>query len=383
VIYLKLKISGYAQTALILDLIDLIYASVAEASCWPAFLEEFVRAIAAGTATLALHDINREGFSVVCWHGLSDAEIALYNEHYSATDPWGIDGSFLPEGAVHTDFEMSPRKEFEASLAFRQFYAPLNAVHGMGGIILVNSAGRSIIAATRRAEDGPFGETEKSILRPLMPHLKRAALLHGELGSLRAQLATFTGHLDRYPNPFLLIDQERRVLYVNAAAREFATSGGGLVIEAGRLSFRSSISDQQLQRIAATVIARRDRDFERIDVPRPSGRRAYRLLVMRVPNTGALPLEVAQPSIALLIVDADSHAAPDPAMLKELFSLTPAEARVASMLARGDSLEEIAQTTRTAIETVRTHLKRTLAKTATSRQGELISLILRSTPFRI
>jgi DNA-binding CsgD family transcriptional regulator len=36
----------------------------------------------------------------------------------------------------------------------------------------------------------------------------------------------------------------------------------------------------------------------------------------------------------------------------------------------------------TSIDTVRTHVKRILSKTSTTRQGELISLVLRTAPFQ-
>ncbi len=84
-----------------------------------------------------------------------------------------------------------------------------------------------------------------------------------------------------------------------------------------------------------------------------------------------------------MIIDSEAGPQPDPAAIGEIFSLTPAEARLAVRLASGEALEDIAQQTSASIETVRTHLKRIFSKTGTRRQGELISLILRSVPFRL
>jgi DNA-binding CsgD family transcriptional regulator len=58
--------------------------------------------------------------------------------------------------------------------------------------------------------------------------------------------------------------------------------------------------------------------------------------------------------------------------------LTRAEARVAARLARGSTLTEIATDLGVAHETVRTHLKRALAKTGTHRQAELVAWVLRT-----
>jgi DNA-binding CsgD family transcriptional regulator len=103
---------------------------------------------------------------------------------------------------------------------------------------------------------------------------------------------------------------------------------------------------------------------------------------MPVQASGVVPLGVSLPAVTVLIVDRDSQSEPDLAVLRELFSLTPAEARVAGKLVVGRSVEEIASEAGISIETVRTQIKRVLSKTGTDRQGKLISLILRSIPFR-
>jgi DNA-binding CsgD family transcriptional regulator len=270
----------------------------------------------------------------------------------------------------------------ESSVAFQEFYGPRDCIHGIGGTILLTNAGQSTIATTRGAKDGPFGESENAILLALMPHLKRAALLHGELGSMRSQLATFTGHLDRYPHAFLLTDAERRVLYANTAAREFVESRDGLVMEAGRISLLSSKQDKVFRETIGILASGRDAPVRWLEVPRPSSGKPYRLMLMPVHASGVVPLGVSLPTVSVLIVDSESRAEPDMATLRELFSFTPAEARIAGKLVLGRNLEEIADEAGISVETVRTHIKRVLSKTATDRQGELISLILRSVPFR-
>ena len=61
----------------------------------------------------------------------------------------------------------------------------------------------------------------------------------------------------------------------------------------------------------------------------------------------------------------------------QLWGLTAAEARVASLLAGGRSLHEISDLLEIGINTVRTHLQRIFMKTDTSRQGDLVRLLNR------
>lgn len=363
-------------------LVSLIYDSVADASQWAVFLDAFAKAVRASRCALLIHDIEKEEFGVVRWHGWSDADIHLYHDKYGAADPLRIGSRRVETGEVGPDTLACPREEFEASAAFREFYQPRDCIHGMAGAILATSSGRSHISAFRAAADGPFGEAELSALRGLMPHLKRAALLHGEIGSLRRQISIFTGHLERYPYAFLLTDAERRVLYSNAAARTIAASADGLKIDDGRLAAISPKVEELLRKAVAEIATGPGTSLQRLEIPRPSRRPSYRVILMPVHDSRTIPLGVAVPGVSILVIDTASLSEPDPDVLRELFSLTPAETRVSTDLVLGKSAEQIAAESNTSIETVRTHIKRTLSKTATARQGELISLILRSVPFR-
>ena len=361
-----------------LELIGLIYDAVPDASRWPAFLHAFANAVGACGSTLALRPPEGKEFWIVCWAGYTDDDIQAYTERYAAIDPWMTKAARQPEGCVMADPEFCPRAEMEASTAFRKFYAPRNYIHGMGGIIQVKESGRSAISLTRSAEAGPFGETEKDVLRPLMPHLKRAATLHGELGLLRRKVELFTDHLDRYPHAFFLTDPDCGVLYANAAAREL--SGDGPRMEHGRLSLRSTSENAALQHAVKELSAERG-EPRRLVVQSSQGQ-PYRLIVMSAKDMGAIALSTSLPAVSILAVTPEMRTEADVPLLRDLFSLTPAEARVAGKLATGQSIEEIATEEAVSLETVRTHVKRALAKTGTERQGELISLILRSAPVR-
>jgi len=374
--------SQYSETLqTVLDLVGLISEAITDPSRWQTFLDAFVQAVGARTGTLALRDASQEEFGVVRWSGLSEAEVQLYGDKYAATDPWRLGSARWPEGLVGTDVDLCPRTQMESSTAFKEFYAPRDFYHGMGGTILLTSTGQSLISVTRGATAGPFGESEKAILRPLLPHLRQAALIHGELGFLRSQLAAFTGHLDRYPHAFLLTDGEGRVLYANSAAREFMELRDGLAMDRNRISLPATRDNAVFLAALRAIASGRDVSVRRLEVSRPSGRTPFRLMLMPAEVSRVVPLGVSVPTVTVVIADSEHRPEPDLAVLCELFSLTPAEARVAAKLVQGRNVEEIAAEAGISVATVRTHIKRTLAKTSTYRQGELIALILRLVPF--
>jgi len=64
--------------------------------------------------------------------------------------------------------------------------------------------------------------------------------------------------------------------------------------------------------------------------------------------------------------------------IKRIYGLTPAEHRLAMMIAEGHSLAEACAILNVSANTARTHLKRIFSKTDTHRQSSLVKLILSS-----
>jgi DNA-binding CsgD family transcriptional regulator len=81
---------------------------------------------------------------------------------------------------------------------------------------------------------------------------------------------------------------------------------------------------------------------------------------------------------ALLTLNAlEPRPGPPAAILAKTFRLTPAEAKLASIVARGASMQCAAEELKISPETARTQLKAVFAKTDTHRQSELVALLLR------
>ena len=76
------------------------------------------------------------------------------------------------------------------------------------------------------------------------------------------------------------------------------------------------------------------------------------------------------------IVDPSQRQRPTQDILRTLFGLTPAECRVALLLADGHSPREISQKVGVSFKTIRSQIKSTFSKTNVRRQGELIRLLL-------
>jgi DNA-binding CsgD family transcriptional regulator len=269
----------------------------------------------------------------------------------------------------------------ESSAAWRDFYLPRDAYFGCGGVILRSELHFCEIAVVRGEKKGPFTHGEIDLLRNLMPHLQRGAMLFGELNGLRSRVSAFTGHIDRAPQAVCMLDAKRRVLYANPAASEILVRNDGLRVEAGHLKASSTRQNEALRKASAMVFAGGDTPG-RVRIPRnPAERPPYLVLFLPLPDVAGGPFGPDTAALFALIIDPSVAVEPPHSLLMELFQLTPSEARVACRLAMGQTPERIAKEARVSIETVRTHLRKIMSKTNTNRQGAVISLILRSTPF--
>jgi DNA-binding CsgD family transcriptional regulator len=88
-----------------------------------------------------------------------------------------------------------------------------------------------------------------------------------------------------------------------------------------------------------------------------------------------------RPSVLVEVRDLAAET-PDSAWLAGCFGLTPAEARVASLLLSGLDRAAIARELGIAGNTVRVHLARLMNKTETHRQTELVQLLGRVAALR-
>jgi DNA-binding CsgD family transcriptional regulator len=363
------------------QLIELIYEAASNPARWQDVLNRFIQVTDGIGGSLFVGDPTMDEFAFVCRYNMSEEEAAFYVEHCAATDQWAITTGTMPEGTVRASHEIWPEEEMVQSVAYQKMYGPRNWHYGMGGIFLRTPTSLSAMTMLREKEKGPCGDSELNLLRELLPHLRRAALLHVELTSLRSERAALIGQLDRYPLAFLTIAGDRRVMFANLAAKNLMAARDGLRVELGQLRATSTSDDIALRDAAAHIATNRNSQLRRLSVRRASGATPYRLLLIPIPSFGAVPLIMSQPAAAIMVIDVETAAKPEASALQELFSLTPAEIRLVSLLVQGLSLEEISTQLCVSFETVRSHLRSAFSKTATNRQGELIALVLRSVPF--
>jgi len=83
------------------------------------------------------------------------------------------------------------------------------------------------------------------------------------------------------------------------------------------------------------------------------------------------------PLTTVVLIDLDQSPQPNAASLQKMFGLTPAEAKLAVQLARGEPLSDFAASAGLSMATARKQLAGIFQKTRTHRQAELVALLAR------
>jgi DNA-binding NarL/FixJ family response regulator len=170
----------------------------------------------------------------------------------------------------------------------------------------------------------------------------------------------------------LLLDRKGRVLKTNLRAHRYLGTrfnlgrrGGnpdGTVNEAVQEGLRAALMGSAE---VAPLLG------DHIVVPRAASRP---LLLRQLSVPGGLDV-TGEAIAAIVVLDMEDCPHPDEHLLRDLFLLTPAEARVATRLSCGQDLASIAKDLGVSRGTVPAQLKSLFWKTATRRQGELIALL--------
>jgi DNA-binding CsgD family transcriptional regulator len=191
----------------------------------------------------------------------------------------------------------------------------------------------------------------------------------------------YAGAVDQLSVATIILDQQGQLLNTNGLARALLEERDGLGQRDQRLHLEGRELNRALHEALEAIVRARQGDetsvVKALRVPRSSGRSDLGLVIRPVP-TSEWSEGPSSPCAAVFISDPDLRDSSSQQGLAELFGLTPAEANLALLLARGLSLAEASETQNISQHTARAQLKSIFAKTGVSRQAELVRLILKS-----
>lgn len=360
------------------ELIGLIYEAALEPARWGEVMERLAQ-FYEGRAVLFADDGEAPEASVFGLGLFDDGDIQKYQQHYISTNIWTPLADGMAAGGI-VDSRVIPAKEFEASEFYNGWLEPQDLYHSLGFIVANQQNLQTRLSILRPRRVGDFDKDEFRIWRIIGSHVQRAFQIHRQLFIARLERDAARLGLDRLGVAAFIADADGQILSVNSAGATMLAQRDGLIEVAGRLAALWPEETDRLHRLimeAAETAAGRSVNSGGIVALHRGLKRPLTAVVS--PMWGeAFDAGHPLPAALVFVRDPERKAISRPDALKNLFGLTDAEARIASALADGLSVQDIADENGITIATARTHVKRLMEKAGVNRQGELISLILRS-----
>ena len=368
----------YSEEA-VLELVELIYRAAGEPSTWSEVLERLGAALGGCLGAIHYQNTVSKWSNVTINWAMDPAAVEAY-AYYATINPWWTRTELIAEGNVFTT-EMLYPDELLLRTEFYDGWLRTQDVHrGIGGTILKSGTLAANLSIMRPTQAAQFDEKDLELVRVLMPHLQRAFQLHNRIQALERKGNAAADALDQLQQGVVLLDAKGRVLLVNRAATALFAAEKTLQLNARGLLAANSAENRQLNALIQGAIATGSGNGSHsggaMSISRADFRQPLQILVMPL-RTAALYLGKDLPVAGIFISDPEKRPVSDNELLRQLYGLTPAESRLAQMLAAGESLNDAAEKLRVATSTVRSQLKSIFAKTNTHRQSDLVRVLLR------
>ena len=347
------------------DLLAALFRGLDGQHPWEEFLERLAAWLGASFATLIITAPGMDAPGTFITPGADPVTAQAYLASYFTADPF----RGLPEGQVLSF------REFVQGLASRdleRYRTFLDAVGGDQVLGVDLSLGRQFEARVRLTRDRllpNFAREHRDALQSLVPHLRIALQLYEQLQRSGAERGAWRGAIDGMGVATVIVGGDGLIVDANAAAEALLKAGNGVRRNRGRLWFDdarhraalAALLDQPDPRAGPIRIK-----VERQDMP------ALAIVArpMPVPALGS-----GKGAIALFMAATGDEPRIEAQAIRELYGLTPAEARLAAELSGGRSLPGAAAKLAITHNTARVHLRAIFAKTGARRQSHLVSLL--------
>lgn len=365
-----------------------IYEGTADASAWPRTIEQLRLLFNASRSCLARFGPDIGPGDVI--NPTLDAEFqSRYVAEFAGTSTELADAlNGAPTGEILLEEALVGTERLHRSRFWNEWMAPQDMYDGLGTKVLTLGSSFWYLGLHRGRQQAPFEAGDVELMRLIASHLTRATEIFHKLSSARVVTATQSA----LPFGVVIVDAGLRVQDINEAAQRIVASPHSpLRLKQGVLSTadrRTSLALQQLVSNACTVqegvspgsggdlMVRANQNKGE-----GGGDNLGRDVALSVAPLPTAPLFPPLPQAVIYLREVTLEL-PDPFedQVRQLFDLSPAEARLATALASGISLKDAAARQGIRFSTARSYLEGIFRKTRTRQQSQLVALLKTTQP---
>lgn len=371
-------IMGLEETTL--ELIALCYDAALAPEKWQTFMMRFANALHARSAMLREVDYMAGDVRLFETVGYDPAWVVAYRQHFVQLDYFASAFTNMPIGALILGDQAIPWEQQRKTEFCNDYILAQNVRHVMGCTLDRNDHYHLQFGLQREQWQDNFDADARQLIHLVAPHMTRAVQIQHRMTELDTEKQLTLAALDRLRVGVILLDERGMPKHLNREAERLASGCNGLTVRRDGLALAAATDNNRLRHLIADAAAlangRAATAGGCLRVVRQNG--SLQIQVVPLPKgLSKRPLEQSLPAgcVAVFVSTAGGVCLPWE-RVAAMHGLTRAEARLAALLAKGISLEEIAETLSISVQTARSQLKAVFGKTGVSRQAELVALLL-------
>lgn len=364
-----------------------LYQGIFETGAWQRSLAALCHASASTNASLVVRDRAQDRVAIT--HAVSYIPEAMdaYTAYYYQFDPSRPFADRLGVGDWYIDHRDVSEDVMRASPFYGEFLRGLDVSSVMSCLIDRHPAYEVYLTLQRPLDGEGYAEEDARALDWAIPHLREAVAMRERMQELAGRSRLSEGVLDRLPFGVVIFDAGGKPLLANLSGEPWvrrlmpvATVGPGDNAplhgngNGGADGWRFSRPFAEVMRAVSAPGALQP--AQGIQATGADGRAAQIVILALTPSAQGMPGMESQ-TVLVAIHDHQGTPRAMPALLRELYSLTPAETRLAALLTQGVGLPDACAQLGIKRETSRTQLKSIFSKTRTGTQAQLAHLLTR------
>ena len=315
-------------------------------------------------------------FAGLYYHGQRHEELEReYPEIYFAQDERVPRIPQLADGRVVHVTELYTHSELRTSPTYNEALPRASAQNSLN-VRLDGPDGSQIVwMLADPSESSDWSSRQIRMIERLLPHIRQFVRVRQALVDAEALGASSSAVLENTSVGVIQLNRIGKIVAVNDRALEILKQGDGLLDRGGFLRARLRADNDRFLKLLSSAL------------PAPGGNAVGgSMTVRRSPHLPRLalhvnPVTVRQMDLSalrvaalVLVVDPLNQPRIDPDLVAETLGLTVAESRVATALAEGRNVRDIAIATRRKESTVRWFIRQIYEKQGISRQADLVRL---------
>lgn len=365
----------------VLDIVGDIYEAAHQPGHWDHVLKKITTQLNAKSAGLFLADYQTNTYHILASIGLPQLGKMSYR--------FGL-GKYDHAYAVMLEQEVGQCQQIVDKdnikttnpLYYRLLLKPNNVGYVSGMNIFKDDNLHVGLGIHRSMQSNQFADNELTFLTNLYPHFRRSLTIYRKLQTLERAYDNIRSAMSELIMGVLIIDQTRKVHYMNPAAASIIQFHPAIGLENEKFLGNGSEQSAKLDAILDQCFAMDPHqidssklsltlDHENADTP-------LNLLIGTLKEMQEARGATNEKCVVLYLTNPETSVTISSDRLSDFHGLSSAEVRLTIALVNGLSLQEYAEKQKLSVRTARSQLKSIFDKTGVNRQQDLIGLVLQN-----